>query len=142
MGVLIVEDSAFQARILGELLKPIGTAIFMAGNVKEAFEVLQTVQISLIISDLYMPKKEDGLQFIRRIKASSSAAATELFVCTIDNSMETLADLKALGVNEVFVKPYNPNEMLRAVRQIFWCDTDKSSPFISPAPTPPLTEEK
>ncbi|MGB1539462.1 MAG: response regulator [Rickettsiales bacterium] len=125
MGILIVEDSAFQARILGELLKPVGSAVFVASTVKEAFEILQTVQISLIVSDLYMPKKEDGLHFIKRIKGSPSSEKTELFVCTIDDGTETKAELNALGVGRIFVKPYDGTEMLAAVREIFWC-TDEN----------------
>lgn len=121
MGILIVEDSAFQARILGELLKPTGSALFTASSVKEALEILQTVQITLVISDLYMPRREDGMQFIKRIKAGEGKHTIELFVCTVDDEMQTRADLMALGVRKIFVKPYNANDMLREVNKIFWC---------------------
>lgn len=141
MGVLIVEDSAFQARILSELLKPIGTAVFIAPTVKEAFEVLQTVQISLVISDLYMPRKEDGMRFIRRVKSSSEMSDTELFVCTVDDSMETRASLKALGVQHIFVKPYNGSDLLRAVRGIFWYDPEQGKEEYSSAHMPPEEPE-
>jgi CheY-like chemotaxis protein len=124
MGILIVEDSAFQARILAELLKPAGSALFVAMSAREAFEVLQTVQISVVISDLYMPAKDDGLRFIKRVLALPEPTDLRLFVCTVDDSIQTRADLNALGVSRVFIKPYNPNEMLRIVREVFWCGGD------------------
>lgn len=124
MGILIVEDSSFQARILAELLKPVGSAVFVAMNPREAFEVLQTVQITVIISDLYMPKKVDGMRFIKRALELRDASHCRFFVCTVDDSTETRADLIALGVSRIFVKPYNPTEMLRVVKEIFWCGGD------------------
>lgn len=122
MGVLIVEDSAFQARILAELLKPIGTAIFVAATVKEAFDILQTVQVSLIISDLHMPTKKDGLDFIAHVNAKRQGEwPVELFVCTADTKPETREELNTLGVRRIFTKPYDANLMLQSVREIFWC---------------------
>ena len=62
------------------------------------------------------------MHFIKRMKSVSiDHNPPELFVCTVDNEMQTRADLSALGVRRIFLKPYNANEMLQSVREIFWC---------------------
>lgn len=136
MGILIVEDSAFQARILYELLKPSGSAIFIAANPEEAFDILQTVQITLVVSDVHLPRKEDGLSFIRQLRSDQRTAHLEVFACTVDAEEETENVLRELGVRKIFIKPYNANEMIQAVREIFWCQPQQQKTEFEKMPFP------
>ncbi len=117
MGILIVEDSAFQARILTDLLWPLNAAILTASTPEEASKIIEDVRISLVVTDLYMPRKQDGLDFIKYVKTSENCVDTEVFVCTFDEDMSTTAELNAIGVRHIFYKPYDPKEMLSLMKK-------------------------
>ncbi len=67
--LLIVDDHVGNLKLLRVLLGGEGFEVRTALSVREALEALETFRPRLILTDIQMPDM-DGLEFIRRLKAS------------------------------------------------------------------------
>jgi len=68
--VLVVDDSAAIRKILQRVLRQTGMAIrniYEAGDGQEALQLLHSQKISLVLTDINMPKM-DGIQLLAAIK--------------------------------------------------------------------------
>src|SRR6202161_3283463 len=68
--ILVVDDSAAIRKILQRVLRQTGMIIgeiYEAGDGQEALELLKTKAVSLVLSDINMPKM-DGLQLLAALK--------------------------------------------------------------------------
>ncbi len=72
-SVLIVDDSSVMRKIIARSLRQAAgdrlEEVYEAGDVTEALEMLSQLSISMIFSDVNMPKM-DGLEFVRRLSQS------------------------------------------------------------------------
>jgi CheY-like chemotaxis protein len=70
--IMIVEDSPHQQEFLRAALRAGGHDIVAANDGSEAIRRLESERFDLILTDIFMPDC-DGLELIRRIRASNSA---------------------------------------------------------------------
>lgn len=68
LRILVVDDDGDTAFILARMLINEGTNVKWAASVSEAFELIDSFQPNLILSDLSMPE-EDGFDLIRKFRA-------------------------------------------------------------------------
>ncbi len=114
--ILIVDDEAAIRAVLRRLLERQGYRVLMASNGQEALDLFRPFrdEIRLVITDLMMPAM-DGIELVRSLKASKPdvkvIAATGLDV------EANRAQLSALGVPELLVKPLPAEALLNAVRR-------------------------
>jgi len=67
--VLILEDDAVQRTVLAAHVAAAGYAVIEASTVPEALAALEREgQISLVLSDLRVPKASHGLEFLRQVR--------------------------------------------------------------------------
>ena len=66
-GILIVEDSKTQAFMLENFLNEQDFDVYVAGNGREALELLQEIRPAIVISDIIMPEM-DGYDLCKKIK--------------------------------------------------------------------------
>ncbi len=67
--VLVVDDSAFERRRIGQLLEPMPyIRVVYAADGREALDVIPTLAPSVILTDLVMPDL-GGLELVRRVRA-------------------------------------------------------------------------
>lgn len=77
---LVVEDHAFQRRILVHTLRGLGAdAVHEAEDGRAALEILRSAgtRVDVVISDLWMPGM-DGLAFVRELGATASRVSVIL----------------------------------------------------------------
>jgi YesN/AraC family two-component response regulator len=76
--------------------------IITAENGKKAMEILKTIAVDLVITDLKMPVM-DGFELLEYLK--TERPGTRVMVMSMLDSPEIQARLKGLGVNQFIEKP-------------------------------------
>jgi CheY-like chemotaxis protein len=116
--VLVVDDEASVRNISRELLSRFGYSVLSAGDGAEAIALVKQDQdrIKLVVTDLMMPNV-DGLAMTRELKRLSprlEVIATS-GLTNDPQTLETLEELRRLGVKHFLAKPYNAETLLRHV---------------------------
>ena len=115
--ILIVEDSATQAKQLEAMLSRYGYDVSIAYSAKEALEFLQKTRPDLVITDILMPET-DGFELCRQIKTSPSLKSTTVVLLTqLSDPREVIRGL-ACGADDFIVKPYNEDLLLSRIKTI------------------------
>ena len=98
-------------------------SVFEAANGKEALTILKQESISCIICDYMMPVM-DGPTFVEHLSQSNNR--TPILMLTAKNDRESKIKLLKLGVEEYITKPFNPEELLIRVNNVFKRHTSKN----------------
>lgn len=105
--VLAVDDDELVRETFVEALTTCGFACTAAGSAREALELVRTagppVSFDLILVDIMMPEM-DGLELVRRIRASGSDAA--VLMVTVVDDLARVREALRLGADDYLVKPF------------------------------------
>ena len=80
----------------------------------EGLEKAKTTVFDLVITDINMPNM-NGLELIQHLRAIPVYARVPLLVLTTEKSDEMKAKGKAVGATGWIVKPFLPEQVLKAV---------------------------
>jgi CheY-like chemotaxis protein len=69
LSVLVVDDDVDGRELVAATLEHYGARVLTAASAAEAFDLLRTDRVDMLVADIAMPD-EDGYHFIRRIRAS------------------------------------------------------------------------
>jgi CheY-like chemotaxis protein len=83
-SLLVVEDDVDMATTLAEIAMQEGFHVVCAGNGREALEILESTQPTLMLVDLFMPVM-GGAEFLRRVKATPRLADIPRIIVTAAN---------------------------------------------------------
>ncbi len=112
--VLIVDDNAHMRGILKELLRAVGVGeIKEASEPIEAFELIKSVAVDLLLVDLSMPII-DGVEFTKMIRTSSDSPNPFIPIIMITGHSERsrVNAARDSGVNEFLVKPVTAKSLM------------------------------
>ncbi|MBI4500224.1 MAG: response regulator [Gemmatimonadetes bacterium] len=112
--VLVVDDDPDFCLAMRYMLEAHGYDVAVASNGMEALSFLAKQKVSVVMTDLYMPRM-DGLEFIRRLRKDHEQP---IVVVTGDTHLAvetTTAAAAALGADAVLIKPFNRAELLSAL---------------------------
>ena len=112
--ILLVDDDQHHRTCLKEFLELRGYPCSEAGNGVEGLEVLQEESVSIIITDNNMPQM-DGLAFIERVNHDYPQEILPIFLITAQLSDTVRLRAFKNGVNRVFEKPLDFQELCYAV---------------------------
>jgi len=112
--ILIVEDEARLAEILGEYLAREGFRTERAKDGARALELWRAARPDLILLDLMLPLI-DGLEVARRVRAESEVPI--IMLTARDEEVDKLVGL-GLGADDYVVKPYSPREVVARVKAV------------------------
>ena len=113
--LLIVEDDDAVRRVLERLLVRFGYRVLSAADGEEALSLLgqHRAAVDLVISDASMPKMT-GPELYRALRASGNAVR---FLFASAGTIDAGADPADQNLR-VLPKPYNVEELVRAVREM------------------------
>lgn len=114
-NILVVEDDEQTQEYMRILLKK-EYNIYLASSGKEAWSILTTSQIELILLDLSLRGDEDGLQFARRIRLSAEYNTIPIIVLTAHAFPEDKSKSLAAGCDLYLAKPFQINELKQALK--------------------------
>lgn len=109
--LLIVDDSIEILNALSDFLMEEGYEVLTATNGKEALEILELAQVSLIITDIMMPQM-GGFEFVERCRKTNPFNQIPIIMMSSKDVSTTQQIISELGINSFLSKPINP-EFLR-----------------------------
>lgn len=114
--VLVVEDHQELAAFIENVLAP-SLDIKIAGNGKEAMDVLANYAPDLIISDVMMPLM-DGIQFCETVKGAIETSHIPFILLSAKTDVETQVDGLETGADDYMEKPFRPRILLAKVNSL------------------------
>ncbi|MFO1217841.1 MAG: response regulator [Burkholderiaceae bacterium] len=112
--VMVVDDSGSFRTVVKLALQKAGYAVVEAVDGQDAAEKLPTTKPNLIVCDVNMPRM-DGLNFARHVKASPFKF-TPMIMLTTESQEAKKAEAKAAGVRAWITKPFQPSQLVDAVK--------------------------
>jgi DNA-binding response OmpR family regulator len=120
--LLMIEDDARLAQMVGEYLERSGFTVTHAIDAKAGMALLQEPPVGgspdLVILDLMLPDM-DGLEVCRRVRALPGDAGhvPVLMLTAKGDPMDRIVGLE-LGADDYLPKPFEPRELLARIRAI------------------------
>ena len=119
--LLMIEDDARLAAMVGEYLRQSGYGFTHAGDGASGLAALQASPPDLVILDLMLPDM-DGLEVCRRIKSQGSqgnnlAGTAVLMLTAKGDPMDRIVGLE-IGADDYLPKPFEPRELLARIRAV------------------------
>lgn len=116
--LLMIEDDARLAAMVGEYLTQSGFEVSHVGEGLPGLELLQDKPVDLVILDLMLPDI-DGLEVCRRIRAlpGDAARVPVLMLTAKGDAMDRIIGLE-IGADDYLPKPFEPRELLARVRAV------------------------
>jgi putative two-component system response regulator len=110
MRVLAVEDDCVSAEILRNSLERFGYDVTIAGNGREAFELIRSGCYRLVVSDWEMPEM-NGLALCRQIRKRQGSGYIYVILVTSYNGVENVVEALNAGADDFLSKPFQPEEL-------------------------------
>ena len=116
--LLMIEDDARLAGMVGEYLTQSGFAVEHAGDGVSGLNLLQDKPFDMVVLDLMLPDI-DGLEVCRRLRAlPGEVARTPVLMLTAKGDpMDRIIGLE-LGADDYLPKPFEPRELLARIRAV------------------------
>ena len=113
--ILIIEDLPQLNRFLAQLLEHLGYSVSTAIDGREGIERYRAQPFDLVITDVFMPKK-DGLQVIREM-IDGFPDARFIAMSGAGSYRDSLLEARRLGAKYTFRKPFNTEDLLQVIQR-------------------------
>ncbi|HXB98468.1 MAG TPA: response regulator, partial [bacterium] len=115
--ILIVDDSITVRMDLKEALEEAGFETSLCATAAAARDLLRRQPQDLVILDVLLPD-EDGLEFLRELKASEATRATPVMLLSSEDEVrDRILGLKT-GADEYLGKPYQHAQVVSRARRL------------------------
>jgi two-component system, chemotaxis family, chemotaxis protein CheY len=114
---LIVDDSSVMRKIVERALRQAGlelSAVLEAGSGIEGLDVLKTMPVDPVLSDINMPAM-DGLEFLRQIQSQNLAPGVPVVMITTESSEEHVKQAIQAGAKRYIRKPFTAEQVKERV---------------------------
>jgi DNA-binding response OmpR family regulator len=116
MKILMADDDAVTRRLLQSYLQKWGHDVVMAGDGAEAWQIFQSGQFPLVITDWMMPGLS-GVDLIRRIRADVRFGYVYVILLTGRSQKEDLVEGMEAGADDFVTKPFDRDELRVRLRE-------------------------
>lgn len=117
MHILVIEDHDPMAKIIETILVAAGHTVMRAADGRAGMELFAKQRFDLVITDILMPNQE-GLETIREMTAHNrDVKIIAVSGSGRDGGMDYLRIAEAFGAVSTLQKPFQPEDLLRLVRQ-------------------------
>jgi cyclic di-GMP phosphodiesterase len=112
--ILIVDDNLNSLDAMQEIVQSAGYDTTLAQHGKEALDLLSTVNPTLIVTDLRMPRVS-GIDLLRAVRMTHPD--TGVVLLTGHGDIETAVEALKLGADDFLLKPVNIDALLIAIER-------------------------
>ncbi|MBV9783337.1 MAG: response regulator [Acidisphaera sp.] len=113
--ILLVEDDSLIRMTLAEALEDAGFEVTQAANGEAAAALIERLGFDLLLTDVQMPGRLDGIDLARRTRRSHP----DLPIVFMTGRPDAIDAIGRLGSQEAFLrKPFGPREMLATLRPL------------------------
>ena len=130
--ILVVEDSATQARLLRLILEAEDFAVDVAGDGQAALASLAAASFDLVISDVLMHGLT-GFELCRTIKADPALRDIPVVLVTTLREPQEIVQALEVGADSFIRKPYEPDALVVRLRSLL---AERASRAADVVPTP------
>ncbi len=102
--ILILEDDTVLASAIEHQLSMRGFKTHTAHSVQEGITILSDTAVDAIWLDHYLLGKEDGIDFVAKVRTMPSIASVPIFVVSNSTSSESMKSYIQLGVDQYYTK--------------------------------------
>ncbi len=113
--VLVVDDTPFMVKMLGDIFADAGYRVFTARSGEDALAAYDRELPDLTSLDLVMPGM-DGIQVLRELRQRDPAGKV-IMVSAVGLEAKVMEALK-LGARNYILKPFDRDKVLEAARRI------------------------
>ena len=113
--ILVVEDDRNFNDLIATILRQNGYTVQGAENPPAAYDLLQSEQFDLVLSDIMMPQV-DGYQFAQELRRTDPSIPI-LFIKARDDIASKEKGFNS-GIDDYMVKPINFNELLLRIKAL------------------------
>lgn len=117
MHTILVVDDEPTILMLARFTLNRGYRVLTASGGVEGLAILAVNPVDLVISDLRMPGMS-GLEFLRAVREGYPRAA-RMLVTAYPNHEDVRQAIAEVGIHRLLAKPWQPDELLAAVRDAF-----------------------
>lgn len=114
--ILVIDDEAIVRTSCDRTLTPEGYDIKLATSGKEGIELMEKEPFSLVLLDLKMPDM-DGIEVLGKI--NKTWPETKVVMITGYSTVDTAVQSLRLGAYNFIEKPFTPDTLLNAVKEVF-----------------------
>ena len=114
---LIIDDSRSMRQMVSFTLREAGFEFMEAENGQDALDKLRGQKFGVIITDLNMPVM-DGINFIRKARATIEARFLPILILTTESQQEKKLEAKAAGATGWIVKPFEPEKLIQTLQKV------------------------
>jgi CheY-like chemotaxis protein len=113
--ILLVDDDEVLRQTLAAVLQQYGYDVTTAGSVPEALKLITAGSYDVLLSDLHMPGRGDGLTVVSAMRHANPKAVTILLSAFPE--MDAAAQAILLQTDQILVKPMNIPALIEAIEQ-------------------------
>lgn len=110
--ILVIDDDALVRESTARQLEAMGFYTMTASGAREALNLLQSIRVAVVISDIRMPEMS-GLDFLQEVRRTKPELPVILF--TAYTELEAAAEAVRLGASDFIIKPFKPEFLQAAV---------------------------
>ncbi len=117
--VLVVDDESDSRDVMAHALEDCGARVTVAGNAREALDILERFEVDVLLADLAMPD-EDGYELIRKVRQSTAGriAALPAAAVTAHAGDDERQQALSAGFHLHLAKPFEPGDLARTVEAL------------------------
>ncbi len=116
-SILAIDDSLTIRDLLSFILGNAGYEVELAEDGVHGLECLRRRQPDVIVTDINMPRL-DGFGFIAQARLEPHGQSIPILVLTTEVDADKKARARTAGATGWIVKPFNPTQLLDAVRSV------------------------
>lgn len=116
--ILAVDDSRMMQRIISGAIEMLGYDALLAGNGKEALEVLETEkdEVALILLDWNMPEM-NGYETLKALKADDRLKDIPVMMVTTESEQKNVIQAIQSGAKHYLTKPFSQQDLASRIME-------------------------
>lgn len=119
LSILMAEDNTVNQFVARQIMSRWNVKLTFANNGQEAVDLLAKNKYGLVLMDIQMPVM-DGIEAAKRIRSAPPESGIDrnipIIALTADAMPETKEKIKAAGMNDIVVKPFDSDSLYALIK--------------------------